>query len=121
MKRLLLTSLVALCASCVSLDYELSSVPVSISAKPETAPGVVTEPFRIEARNVLWVHGLFGHREPDVAALVRDAAEGWDRIARFRVTQAGNVHHWLLTHLSLTLIRMKGVVIEGVLVRDAAP
>ena len=105
-------------SACVSLDYDLSGVPVPISAKPETSDAVEVVPFRLEARNTLWVHGLAGHSEPDVAALVTEAAEGYDRIAGFRVSQGGNGHHWLLTHLSLTLVRMKRVVIEGQLVRE---
>lgn len=73
------------------------------------------EPFTIEAHNVLWVHGLFGHAPPDVAALVAD------RIAGFRVRQDSGFHDWLITHLSLTLVRRRTVVIEGQLVRDPAP
>lgn len=106
-------------SGCVSLDYDLSSVPIPVSAKPlsDADREAVVEPFELEARNVLWVHGLFGHRQPDVAALVRERAAGWDRIADFRVRQVSNVHHWLTTHLTLTLIRMRKVVVSGVLVR----
>ena len=76
------------------------------------------EPFRIEERSILWVHGLLGQSSPDVAALVAEAGRGYDRIAGFRVSVAGGFHDWLLTHLSGALVRMKTVVIEGELVRD---
>lgn len=106
--------------ACVSLDYDLSSVPIPISAKP-AEPGVGGEPFRIEARNVLWLDGLFGRETPDVAALIRARAAGYERIADFRVSQETNIHQWLLTHLSLSLVRMKTVVIRGQLVGAPLP
>lgn len=118
MRRLLSACLpLALLASCVSLDYDLTDLPIPVSAKPAAADANAT-PLHIEAKNVLWVHGLFGHRSPEVAAMIADAAQGYDRIAGFRVSQAGSFHDWLLTHLSLTLVRMKSVVIEGQLIRD---
>jgi len=107
-----------LLASCVSLDYDLTEVALPISAKPEPEGGAEVVPFRIESKNVLWIHGLAGQSEPDVAELVNEAAAGYDRIAGFRVTQGSSGHGWFLTHLSLTLVRMKSVVIEGQLVRD---
>ncbi|MCA8943144.1 MAG: hypothetical protein KDB80_11340, partial [Planctomycetes bacterium] len=106
-----------LLAACGSLHYDLSSVPIPISAKP-AEPGAHVDPLHIESKNVLWVHGLFGQSEPDVTALVTEAAAGYDRIAGFRVVQSGSFHDWLLTHLSATLVRMKTVRIEGQLVRD---
>jgi hypothetical protein len=113
--------LLAASSSCMSLDYDLSSVPLPMSAKPaETGAGEV-ESFEIEARHILWVHGLFGRTSPDVAALVRERAEGYDRIAGFRVSQSSSIHHWLTTHLTLSLIRMRTVHIEGELVRDPGP
>ena len=118
MRLVLATLLAFLTLGCVSLDYDLSSVPVPISAKPASAEAGTVEDFRIEVRNTLYVHGLFGHEQPDVAALVAERAEGWDRIAGFRVQQTSNIHHWLLTHLSITLVRMRKVVIVGQLVRD---
>ena len=120
LRTLVTCCLLALASSgCVSLDYDLSPVPLPIDAKPSTDAGA--EDFRIEAKNVLWLHGLFGHEEPDVAALLSERAEGYDHVAGFRVRQTSNVHQWLLTHLSLTLVRMRTVVIEGQLVRSPAP
>jgi hypothetical protein len=113
--------LFALSAGCLSIDYDLASVPLPISAKPAEPGQGQSEHFRIEARQMLWFDGLFGRSTPDVAALLSERAQGWDRIADFRVGQTTNIHQWLLTHLSLSLVRMKTVVIEGELVRDAHP
>ena len=111
-------TLLPLAFGCVSLDYDLSAVPIPVSAKPAVPGEVTAERFRIEAKNVLWVNGLFGRSTPDVAALVVERAQGYDRIADFKVSQETNVHQWLLTHLSLTLVRMRTVVIQGQLIRD---
>lgn len=116
---LLATCLLALAVSgCVSLDYDLSQISIPVDARPAPADAREVEPFRIEASNVLWVYGLFGHEQPDVAALLAERAEGYDRIAGFRVSQNSSFHQWLATHLSLTLFRMRKVVIEGQLIRD---
>jgi hypothetical protein len=116
-----LVPLLALFAgACVTVDYDLSTVPVPVSAKPAEPGTLEAVPFRIEARNVLWFDGLFGRSTPDVAALVMEEARGYDRIADFRVSNETSFHQWLLTHLSLTLVRMKTVVIRGQLVRDGS-
>ena len=116
--RVVVLLLATLATACVAFDYDLSSVPIPVSAKPAEPGSGEVVPFRAEARNVLWFDGLFGHTPPDVAALVQEHARGYDRIAAFKVGQDTNFHQWLLTHLSLTLVRMKTVVIEGELVRD---
>lgn len=121
LRLVLWASLVGLGSACMSLDYDLSGVPIPVSAKPAPVDAVHVEPFRLEVRHTLWAHGLLGRSTPDVATLVSKLAEGHDRIAGFRVTQSGNIHHWLLTHLSLTLVRMKKVTIEGQFVSDTAP
>lgn len=109
--------MLTIATGCVSLNYDLSAVPIPISAKPATAEDGPTEPFTIQESNVLWVHGLFGHTQPDVAALVTERTAGARRIVNFRVRQTGNLHQWLATHLSLTLFRMRRVVITGEIVR----
>lgn len=117
LRSLLAVSLLVLVnAGCVNLDYDLSPLPMPVDAKRAT--GGEVEDFRIEAKNVLWLHGLFGHTQPDVTALVAERAEGASRIAGFRVRQTSNLHQWLATHLSLTLVRMRTVVIEGQLVHE---
>ena len=120
LSRVLVPLLSLFACACVTVDYDLSSVPVPVSAKPAEPDAIEAVPFRVEARNVLWFDGLFGRSTPDVAALLTEEARGHDRIADFRVSQETNFHQWLLTHLSLTLVRMKTVVIRGQLVRDGS-
>ena len=114
----LLLCLAPLTTACLSVDYDLSGVAMPISAKPAEPGAAEVVPFRVEARQVLWFDGLFGRSTPDVAELVREAGHGYDRLASFRVRQETNIHQWLLTHLTLSLVRMKTVVIEGEGVRD---
>ena len=114
MTRILLLCLAVALGGCASLDYDLSAVPVPVSAKP--APDGDGEPFRLEGKSVLWLHGLAGHSQPDVAALVAAASAGHGAITDFRVRQSASFHDWLITHLTLTLVRMKTVVVEGRLV-----
>ena len=73
----------------------------------------------LEAKNVLWVHGLFGQSEPDVGDVLAGALTGAEAVADFRVSQATTFHDWLVTHLTLGFVRMKTVVVEGDLVRAA--
>ena len=89
----------AILCSCTSFDYDLTAVPIPVSAKPadvDTAHSI--EPFEIETKTVLWAHGLFGRTDPDIAALVADASDGYDRIAGFRVRHGATFHDWLWTH-----------------------
>lgn len=101
---------------CGTLEYDLSSVPVPVSAKPADAADGPAQPLLLTAKNILWVHGLFGHTMPDVAEQLTEASRGYDRIANFRVRTGPGFHDWLITHLTLSLIRMKTVVISGELV-----
>jgi len=117
-KRLSCLIVLLLSVSCASLDYDLAGVPLPISAKPAEPGASSVEEFRIEEKNILWIHGLLGQSQPDVVELLNERAQGYDRIAGLRISQGPSFHDWLLTHLSLSLIRMKNVVIEGQLVRD---
>lgn len=99
-------------AGCMSLRYDLGSVPFPVSASPAPA-GAATESFAVTDKAVLWVHGLLGETEADVAALVRDAGQDSTGIANFRVTSAASFHDWLVTHLTLGLVRMKTVTVSG--------
>lgn len=112
---LLLLALLPSLIGCGTLEYDLGSVPVPVSAKP-AGPDAPTQPFEIKAKNILWFHGLFGHSTPDVAELVTEASEGYDGVVNFRARSGAGFHDWLVTHLSLTLIRMKTVVVSGELV-----
>jgi len=93
--RLAAAACLAALASCTTLDYDLSGVPVPISAKPEPAGEAEVTPFRIEEKHVMWLHGLAGTRQPDVAALVAEAARDHDRVADLRVSTLPGVGHWV--------------------------
>lgn len=98
--------------ACSSLRYDLASVPFAVSASP-AAGGAATEPFTITGKSVLWVHGLFGESEADVAALVQEACGPCAGVVNFRASAGASFHDWLATHLSLGLVRMKTVTITG--------
>ncbi len=110
--------LLALCSACGSLKYDLSDLDFPLRAGPAPA-GSTTRPFALETKSILWIHGLAGHRQPDVAQQLRVLEPGPGGIANLRVTQGASFHDWLLTHLSLTLVRMKTVRIEGEVVEGA--
>ncbi len=104
--------LLCLGAACSSLRYDLASVPFPVSASP-AASQAGAEPFTTTGKSVLWVHGLLGESQPDVAALVTDACTPCDGVATFRVSTAASFHDWLLTHLTLGFVRMKTVTVSG--------
>ncbi|MCA8973647.1 MAG: hypothetical protein KDC98_02950 [Planctomycetes bacterium] len=107
-------------AGCSSLSYDLSRVPFAVSASP-AAPGVSTEPFELRGKSVLWVHGLFGADQPDVAALLCEACGDCGGVADFRVEVGASGHDWLLTHLTLGLVRLKTVTIRGARLEKPRP
>jgi hypothetical protein len=102
----------ALTTGCMSLDYDLGDVPVPVSAQSDSRAGADVENVTLEKKHVLWVHGLFGESEPDVGQMVAEASAGYSRVADFRVEHGAGFHDWLITHLSLTLVRMKTVRVE---------
>ena len=108
----LLLLLLAVTAGCGTVTYDLSDVPFPLSARPADA-GTAVESFEIEGKSVLWVHGLFGQSQPDVAALLREECGDCAGVANFRVEVGGSFHDWLLTHLTATLVRLKTVRIRG--------
>lgn len=107
-----LFALLAPAAACSSLRYDLATVPFAVSASPAPA-GAATEPFAVTGKSVLWVHGLFGESEADVAALVQEACGPCAGVVNFRASAGASFHDWLATHLSLGLVRMKTVTITG--------
>jgi hypothetical protein len=108
----LAVAVTALLAGCTSLHYDLASVPFPVSASP-APPNAVAEPFTATGKYVLWVHGLFGEDQADVAALLRDACPSCDGVAEFRASAATSFHDWLVTHLTLGFVRMKTITITG--------
>ena len=99
-------------AGCSSLRYDLTPVPFPVSASPAPMDAKV-EVFETTRKSVLWVHGLFGESNPDVAEVVRISAEPCLGVANFRVTVAASFHDWLVTHLTLGFVRMKTVTVTG--------
>jgi hypothetical protein len=99
-----------LLAACSSLEYDLGPVPFPVSASPAITRG---EPFVVTGKSVLWVHGLFGESQADVAAMLRQTCEPCAGVAAFRATASASFHDWLVTHLSLGFVRMKTVTIRG--------
>jgi hypothetical protein len=108
----LAVAVTALLAGCTSLHYDLASVPFPVSASP-APPNAVAEPFTATGKYVLWVHGLFGEDQADVAALLRDACPSCDGVAEFRASAATSFHDWLVTNLTLGFVRMKTITITG--------
>ena len=109
---------VLLCPACSSLEYDLSRIPIPVSAKPVTGQPNLVDPLVLQSKSILWVHGLFGQSNPDFAAEIAEAAKGYDRIADFRVEVSTGFHEWLVTHITASLIRMKTVRVTGHLVKD---
>jgi hypothetical protein len=110
--RHLLFPLLLLTAACSSLRYDLAPVPFPVSASP-AARGATIEPFVTTGKSVLWVHGLFGDSQADVAAMVQEACGPCAGVANFRAGAATSFHDWLVTHLTLGLVRMKTVTVSG--------
>lgn len=110
--RLASLLLLPLLAACSSLRYDLGSVPFPVSAQP-AADGAATERFEVTGKSVLWVHGLLGDGQPDVAALLQDACGPCAGVANFRAAASASFHDWLLTHLTLGFVRMKTVTVSG--------
>ena len=105
--------LIGLLASCSSISYDLKNVPFPVSASPASDESAEREPFEITGKSVMWVHGLFGESQPDVASLLREHCGECDGVAEFRVEVGTSGHDWFMTHLTLSLVRMKTVTIRG--------
>ena len=99
-------------AACSSLHYDLGPVPFPVSARPAD-PGIASEAFEVTGKSVLWVHGLLGTSDADVAALLQEAGGDCGGVANFRAAASASFHDWLVTHLTLGLVRMKTVTVSG--------
>ncbi|MEZ6037952.1 MAG: hypothetical protein R3F29_10755 [Planctomycetota bacterium] len=110
MKRpLSIVLLLALLTACSTLRYDLAPVPFPVSA----SPGQGGEPFELIGKQVLWVHGLLGEKQPDVAAMLTEHCGDAAGVTDFRVSAGASIWDWLGTHLSLGLVRLKTVKISG--------
>ncbi len=113
MLRPLAVAAVLALAACSSLTYDLSAVPFDVSAKPASS-GASATPFTCSGKSVLWVHGLCGKDQPDVAEWLRTEVKPGENVADLRVSVGASFHDWLLTHLSLGFVRLKTVTVTGV-------
>lgn len=105
--------LLLLLAGCGALSYDLSAVPFDVSARPG-AGADAGEEFTMTGKSVLWIHGLAGKDQPDVGALLRErCGDDCSGVTDFRVAVGASFHDWLLTHLTLGLVRMKTVTVSG--------
>lgn len=119
-KSLAAVALVALTAlsACSSMSYDLADVPFPVRADAGGAPGSSAgEPFAIDSKYVMYVHGLLGEKQPPVAELLGQELAGATEVTDFRVHSGANLWDWLGTHLSLGLVRLKTVRITGRVVR----
>jgi hypothetical protein len=101
--------------ACSSMRYDLDgvSIPVRAGAGPDGAGA----PFAIKSKYVMYVHGLFGEKQPPVGALLAERSAGAKEITDFRVSAGPNLWDWLGTHLSLGFVRLKTVHVTGTLHR----
>ncbi len=109
--------LAMLAAACSSLRYDLGEVPFPISASPLRGASDPSDRFVLQGKHVLWVHGLLGEDQPDIQGQLLANLIPCVGVADFRVTSAATFHDWLLTHLSLGLVRMKTVTVTGTRIR----
>jgi len=102
-----------LLAGCGSFAYDLASLPFPVLASPNTDPALQAEPFERRGKHTLYLHGLLGETQPEVAAVVREAVGDAEGVANFRVQVAASLHDWVITHLTLGIARLKTVTIRG--------
>lgn len=106
-------------SACSTLDYDLGRTPFPVRATPATAGEAIGDTFSVSRKSVLWVHGLFGRSQPDVGALVTEAAGDSAGVVDFRAGASASFHDWLITHLTLGFVRIKTVTVSGRKVRRA--
>ena len=98
-------------ASCGAMRFDLAEVPFPVRA--DAGPSGSGQTFALASKHVIYVHGLFGEKQPEVAALLRERCAGATEVTDFRVTAGPNLWDWLGTHLSLGFVRLKTVHITG--------
>lgn len=107
--------LLLLLTGCSSMRYDLESVAFPLQANPDADVG--GEPFELKSKYVMYVHGLLGEKQPNVAALLNEEFGGAKAVVDFRVAASTSIWDWLGTHLSLGFVRLKTVYIRGKVVR----
>jgi hypothetical protein len=114
---LLLLLVSAAATGCANLQYELDDLPFPVSASPYRGAADQADRFVVTDKHVLWLHGLLGETQPDVEGELLANCIPCAGLADFRVTASASLHDWLVTHLTLGLIRMKSVTVTGVRIR----
>ena len=106
------STLLLLATACSSMQYDLADLPFAVRA--DAGAGEEGEPFELESKYVMYVHGLLGEKQPRVAELLREhCGDGTAEVTDFRVGGYASIWDWLGTHLSLGLVRLKTVTITG--------
>lgn len=111
--RLAALSALLMLAGCGSFAYNLASLPFPVLAGPNTDPALASEPFELRGKHTLYLHGWLGETQPAVDTLVREAVGDGRGVANFRVQVAASLHDWVITHLTLGIVRLKTVTIRG--------
>jgi hypothetical protein len=106
---------ILLASACATVRYDLAGVPLPISASP--VGGADGDRFVLHDKHVLWLHGLAGETQPDIAAVLMANCLPCAGIADFRVSTASSFHDWLVTHVTFGLVRMKTVTVTGLRLR----
>jgi hypothetical protein len=101
--------------ACSSMNYSLEGVgfPVQANAR-QVGDG---EAFSLKSKYVMYVHGLMGEKQPQVAALLQEHCRGAKAVSGFRVSSTTSLWDWLGTHLSLGFVRLKTVYVSGTIHR----
>ncbi len=109
-------TLVAATAACATVRYDLAGVPFPVSATPVRADAD-GDRFVLQDKYVLWLHGAAGESQPDIAGELLANCLPCAGIADFRVDTSTSFHDWLVTHVTLGLVRMKTVTVTGLRLR----
>ncbi|MGK0301065.1 MAG: hypothetical protein ACI89X_001939 [Planctomycetota bacterium] len=110
-KRIAALVLLLAMTSCSSMRYDLEGVSFPVHANAN-AYGEGEE-FTLKSKYVMFVHGLLGEKQPKVAELLKEHCGDAKAVTDFRVSAGANLWDWLGTHLSLGLVRLKTVTIQG--------
>jgi hypothetical protein len=104
-----------LLTSCSTIRYDLEGVAFPVTANASTDGA--GEEFLLVSKHVMYVHGVLGEKQPQVAALLKEYLGDAKAITDFRVSAGASLYDWLGTHLSLGFVRLKTVRITGRAVR----
>lgn len=115
MHKCIVVLVLLLLASCSSMRYDLEGVTFPVHASAN-AYGEGEE-FELTSKYVMYIHGLFGEKQPKVAELLQEHCGDAKAVTDFRVSATASIFDWLGTHLSLGLVRLKTVSVTGRVVR----